>query len=119
MSDPWLQQLPADWLDHLVLDVAELETLAESLERSLGAIRSADAPKGALSVQLMDVLIRVSETTGALHVLARERLKGLATAMAAASDDDEPAASSGWASNPSTAHGGEPVSRRRVPMSVR
>ena len=54
MSDPRPQELPADWLDHIVLDMAELETLAERISRSLGAIRPTEAPKGALSVQLMD-----------------------------------------------------------------
>ncbi len=119
MSDPWLQELPAEWLDHLVLDMAELETLAERLEQSLGAIKPTDAPKGALSVQLMDLLVRVSETTEALHDLARGRLKSLATAMAAAFDDDEPAALLDRPPDRSTLLGGEPVSRRPVPMTVR
>jgi len=92
MSDPWLEELPAEWLDHLVLDMAELEMLAARLERSIGAIRPTEVPDGPLSVQILDVLTRVSDTTGALHKLAKGRLMSLATTMATASDSEEPAA---------------------------
>ncbi len=79
MSDPWLQELPAEWLDHLVLDMTELEALAARLEQSLGAIRSTEVREGPLSVQILDVLARVSDTTGTLHELAKGRLMSLAT----------------------------------------
>lgn len=119
MSDPRPQELPAEWLDHLVLDMAELEALAERLEQSLGAIRPAGAPKGALSVQILDVLVRVSETAGALHGIASGRLRSLAAAMAAASGNDEPTALLDRPSDRSTILGVDQMLRRRVPMSVR
>jgi hypothetical protein len=119
MSDPQPQELPADWLDHLVLDMAELEALAARLEQSLDAVRSADAPQGSLSVQILDVLVRVSETAKALHDLAKGRLMSLATTMAATSGNDEPAASLDRPSDRSTILEGDPILRRRVLMSVR
>jgi hypothetical protein len=119
MSDPRPQELSADWLDHLVLDMAELEALTARLEQSLGAIGPTGAAKGAVSVQILDVLVRVSETAGALHDMASGRLRSLAAAMAAASGNDEPTAAPGRQSIQSTAHAGEPVSRRRISMSVR
>jgi hypothetical protein len=72
--------LPADWLDHLVLDMVELEVLAARLERSIGAIRPTEVSGDPLSVQILDVLTRVSDTTGALHQLAKGRLMSVATA---------------------------------------
>ena len=86
MSDPRPQELPADWLDHLVLDMAELEALAARLEQSFGVLGPATAFRDSISPQILDVLVRVSETTGALHDMARGRLRSFATAMAATSD---------------------------------
>ena len=119
MSDPRPQELPADWLDHLVLDMTELEALATRLEQSLGAIGPTGAAKGALSVQILDVLVRLSETAGALHGMASWRLMSLATTMAAESGNDEPAASLDRPSDRSTNPEGDPMLRRRVLMSVR
>jgi hypothetical protein len=119
MSDPRAPELPADWLDHLVLDMAELEALAARLEQSFGALGPAETPEGSTSVQILDVLVRVSETAGALQELAKGRLMSLATTMAAASDNEVPAAAPGRPAIQSTAHAGEPVSRRRVSMPVR
>ena len=107
MSDTRPQELPADWLDHLVLDMTELEALTARLEQSLDAVRSADAPEGSLSLQILDVLVRVSETAGALHGMASGRLRSLAAASL-----DRP-------SDRSTILEGDPMLRRRIPMSVR
>lgn len=119
MSNPRPLELPADWLDHLVLDMTELEALAARLERSIGAIRPTEVSEDPLSVQILDVLTRVSDTTGALHQLAKGRLMSVATAMAAASATDEPAASLDRPSDRSNILRVDPTSRRRVLMSVR
>ena len=119
MSDSRPQELPADWLDHLVLDMTELETLAARLEQSLGAVRPTEAPNGPLSPQILKVLVRVSETAGALHELAKARLMSLAATMAAASGNDEPAASLDRLSDRSNILEGDLMLRRRVLMSVR
>ncbi|MEM8948780.1 MAG: hypothetical protein AAGC99_05550 [Pseudomonadota bacterium] len=119
MSDPRPQELPTDWLDHLVLNMTELEALAARLEQSLDVVRSADAPEGSLSVQILDVLVRVSETAGALHGMASGRLRSLAAAMAATSGNDKPASSLDRPSDRSTILEGDPMLRRRVPISVR
>ena len=118
MSDPRPPELPADWLDHLVLDMAELEVLAARLEQSLGAIRPTGVPDGPLSVQILDVLTRVSDTTGALHKLAKGRLMSLATTLATAYDSEEPALLD-RPSDRSTILGDDPMLHRRIPMSVR
>ncbi|NJO36776.1 MAG: hypothetical protein HC871_03040 [Rhizobiales bacterium] len=99
--------------------MAELEALAARLEQALGAVGPTGTPKGALSAQILDVLVRVSETTGGLHDLASRRLRSLATAMAIASNDGESAALLDRPSDRSTILGGEPVSQRRVLTSVR
>ncbi|MEZ5933249.1 MAG: hypothetical protein R3F54_15110 [Alphaproteobacteria bacterium] len=99
--------------------MAELEALAARLEQSLDAVRSADAPEGSLSVQILEILVRVSETAGALHDMASGRLRSLAAAMAAASGSEVPAAWLDRPSDRSTILEDDPVLRRRVLMSVR
>ena len=44
MPDPRPPDLPADWLDHLVLDMAELDVLAARIERAIGTIRPTEVP---------------------------------------------------------------------------
>ena len=118
MPDPRPPDLPADWLDHLVLDMAELDVLAARIERAIGTIRPTEVPEGPLSLQILDVLTRVSDTSGALHELAMGRLMSLATTLATASDCEE-AALLERPSDHSTILEGDPMLHRRVPMPVR
>lgn len=73
--------IPADLLDHLVLDICELERLTERMTASLGSADLETMPNGPLAVHLMDLLFRMEEVSGVLHRGARHRIKRVAFAL--------------------------------------
>jgi len=73
--------IPADLLDHLVLDICELERLTERMTASLGSADLETMPNGPLAVQLMDLLFRMEEASGVLHRIARDQIKCAAFAL--------------------------------------
>jgi len=73
--------IPADLLDHLVLDICELERLRERMTASLGSADLETMPKGPLAVHLMDLLFRMEDVSSVLHRTARHRIKRVAYAL--------------------------------------
>jgi len=74
--------MPPDLLDHLVLDICELEVLAERLIQSLNAANLEAIPRGPTAVQLLDLLSRMEETSGTLHRAVHARIKSVVVALA-------------------------------------
>lgn len=73
--------IPADLLDHLVLDISELERLRERMNESLGSTDLESMPNGQIAVHLMDLLFRMEEASSVLHQIARHRIKHVAFAL--------------------------------------
>lgn len=76
-----IPQLPTDLLDRLVLDICELENLAERLIQSLHSANLASVPRGSMAVQLLDLLSRVEGASGALQQEAGDHVKTVASAL--------------------------------------
>ncbi len=83
--------IPADLLDHLVLDICELERLRERMTASLGSAGLETMPNGPLAVHLMDLLFRMEEASGELHRIARNRIKHVAFALSSGPTHDHQA----------------------------
>lgn len=83
MRDLQIRHIPADLLDHLVLDTCELESLVERLIRSLESADLEAFPRGPTVVQLLDVLSRMKEASGTLHRTAHDRIRSVASALSA------------------------------------
>jgi len=82
---------PTDLLDHLVLDTCELDRLTERLIQSLTSADLESVPKGAVTVQIMDLLHRIKSAGGTLHYFSANRIKRIADARPSeASGDQEP-----------------------------
>ena len=81
MCDIESSDIPANLLDHLVLDIYELERLTERMIASLGSADLETMPNGPLAVQLMDLLFRMEEGSGRLHRIARDQIKCAAFAL--------------------------------------
>ena len=103
-----------DLLDRLVLDTRELEDLAERLVPLLQSADLERTPKGRVAVQLMDLLFRLKEASGALQCVSGHQIKRVADALSSNPVDDH---------KPDRQHrdhvlvgadeGGEPVTRCR------
>lgn len=81
MSKFQIPHLPIDLLDHLVLDIYELEDLAERLVRSLQSADLEAIPRGPMAVQLMDALSRMKDAGDALHRMSGHQIKKVAVAL--------------------------------------
>lgn len=89
MRDLQIPHIPADLLDHLVMDTCELERLAERLIQSLDSAELKAVPRGRLAVQLMDLLSRMDDASCALNRVAGHQFKSVASALAADRADSQ------------------------------
>lgn len=80
--------LSTDVLDHLVLDTRELEDLAERLVPLLQSADLEGVPKGRVAVQLMDLLFRLKEASGALQRVSGHQIRRVADALSFDPIDD-------------------------------
>lgn len=109
--------IPADLLDHLVLDISELERLRERMIASLGSADLETMPNGPLAVHLMDLLFRMEEASDVLHRIARNRIKHVAVLSSGPLPDHQLDPQHGDHSLVGAVEGQEPATwpRRRQP----
>ena len=83
MREFQIPYLPADMLDHLVLDTCELEDLAERVVQPLNAADLESIPKGAVARQLISILSRINNVSSMLHSLTDDRIRNIVSALEA------------------------------------
>lgn len=76
-----ITRLSTDLLDRLVLDTRELEDLAERLAPLLQSADLETIPMGRTAVQLMDLLFRLKEASGALQCASGHQIRRVADAL--------------------------------------
>jgi len=114
MRDFPITCLSTDLLDHLVLDTHELEDLAERLVPLLQSADLEGMPKGRVAVQLMDLLFRLKEVSGALQCASGHQIRRVADALSSDPvDEHRPGRQHGDHVLVGADDGGEPITRYR------